>query len=107
MGLATLFLTPLLFFMPNTTLAAIIIVAVLSLVDFGALKHTWGYSCAEFAAMVATILVTWLEGVESGLIAGVGLSIFLHLYATSRPHVAVMGQIPGTSTSATSSATRR
>ena len=96
-GLATLFLTPLLFYMPKTALAAIIIVAVLSLVDFAALKHTWNYSRAEFAAMVATILVTWLDGVESGLIAGVGLSIFLHLYATSRPHVAVIGQIPGTS----------
>ncbi len=96
-ALATLFLTPLLFFMPKTALAAIIIVAVLSLVDFAALKHTWDYSRAEFAAMVATILVTWLDGVESGLIAGVGLSIFLHLYATSRPHVAVIGQIPGTS----------
>ena len=95
-GLATLFLTPLLFYMPKTALAAIIIVAVLSLVDFAALKHTWNYSRAEFAAMVATILVTWLDGVESGLIAGVGLSIFLHLYATSRPHVAVIGQIPGT-----------
>jgi sulfate permease, SulP family len=47
--------------------------------------------------MAATILVTWADGVESGLIAGVGLSIFLHLYATSRPHVAVIGQIPGTS----------
>ena len=39
-GLATLFLTPLLFYLPKTALAAIIIVAVLSLVDFGALKHT-------------------------------------------------------------------
>jgi SulP family sulfate permease len=71
-ALATLFLTPLLFFMPKTALAAIIIVAVLSLVDVAALKHTWDYSRAEFAAMVATILVTWLDGVESGLIAGVG-----------------------------------
>ena len=96
-GLATLFLTPLLFYMPKTALAALIIVAVLSLVDFAALRRTWDYSRAEFAAMVATILVTWLDGVESGLIAGVGLSIFMHLYSTSRPHVAVIGQIPGTS----------
>jgi SulP family sulfate permease len=96
-GLATLFLTPLLFYMPKTALAALIIVAVLSLVDFAALRRTWDYSRAEFAAMVATILVTWLDGVESGLIAGVGLSIFIHLYSTSRPHVAVIGQIPGTS----------
>jgi sulfate permease, SulP family len=95
-ALATLFLTPLLYFLPNATLAATIIVAVLSLVDLGALKHTWHYSKADGAAMAATILLTLVEGVEAGLIAGVGLAIFLHLYATSKPHVAVVGQIPGT-----------
>ena len=46
--------------------------------------------------MASTILVTLVLGVEVGLVVGVGLSIFLHLYATSRPHVAVVGQIPGT-----------
>ena len=45
--------------------------------------------------MLATILVTLVEGVEAGLIAGVALGILLHLYSTSRPHVAVVGQIPG------------
>jgi SulP family sulfate permease len=50
----------------------------------------------DFAAMAATILVTLVAGVEPGLVVGVGLSIFLHLYATSRPHVAVVGQLPGT-----------
>jgi SulP family sulfate permease len=95
-ALATLFLTPLLFFLPKAVLGAIIIAAVLSLVDLGALKHTYAYSKADFAAMAGTILLTWLEGVEAGLILGVALSIFLHLYATSRPHVAVVGQIPGT-----------
>jgi len=95
-GLATLFLTPLLFHLPKAALAAIIIVAVLSLVDFGALRRTYAYSRADFAAMVGTILVTWAGGVEAGLLAGVAVSIFLHLYATSRPHVAVVGQIPGT-----------
>ncbi len=95
-ALVTLFLTPLLFFLPNATLAATIIVAVLSLVDLGALRRTYAYSRADFAAMAATILLTLAEGVEAGLLAGVGLSIFLHLYRTSRPHVAVVGQIPGT-----------
>jgi sulfate permease, SulP family len=95
-ALATLFLTPLLFFLPKAVLGAIIIVAVLSLVDLGALKRTFHYSRADFAAMAATILVTWAAGVEAGLVVGVALSIFLHLYATSRPHVAVVGQIPGT-----------
>jgi sulfate permease, SulP family len=95
-ALVTLFLTPLLFFLPKATLAATIVVAVLSLVDLKALKHTWDYSRADFAAMAATILVTLVEGVEAGLVVGVGLSIFLYLYATSRPHIAVVGQIPGT-----------
>jgi SulP family sulfate permease len=95
-ALVTLFLTPLLFFLPKATLAATIIVAVLSLVDFGALKRTFAFSKADFAAMAATILVTLVEGVELGLVVGVGLSIFLHLYQTSKPHVAVVGQIPGT-----------
>jgi SulP family sulfate permease len=95
-AIATLFLTPLLFFLPKAALAAIIIVAVLSLVDIGAIRHTWAYSRTDYAAMIGTIVVTWLDGVEAGLLVGVGLSIFLHLYKTSRPHVAVVGQIPGT-----------
>jgi sulfate permease, SulP family len=97
-ALATLFLTPLLYFLPNATLAATIIVAVLSLVDLRALQRTFVYSKADFAAMVATIVVTLADGVEVGLVVGVALAIFLHLYATSRPHVAVVGQIPGTAT---------
>ena len=95
-GLATLFLTPLLYFLPVATLAATIIVAVLSLVDLGSLKRTWAYSKADFAAQAATILLTLGFGVEAGIVAGVGLSIFLHLYRTSQPHVAVIGQVPGT-----------
>ena len=95
-ALATLFLTPLLFFLPKATLAATIVVAVLSLVDLGALRRTWEYSRADFLAMAATILLTLTIGVEAGLVAGVGLSIFLHLYRTSKPHVAIVGQVPGT-----------
>ena len=96
MALATMFLTPLLYFLPKATLAATIIVAVLSLVDLGALRRVWAHSHSDFAAMAATIVVTLLAGVELGIIAGVGLSIALHLYRTSRPHVAVVGQVAGT-----------
>ncbi len=96
MALATLFLTPMLFFLPKATLAATIIVAVLTLVDLGAIKRTYAYSRTDAAAMVATILVTLGVGVEQGILAGVALSIVLHLYRTSRPHVAIVGQVPGT-----------
>ncbi|HEU0222703.1 MAG TPA: sulfate permease, partial [Paracoccaceae bacterium] len=95
-ALATLFLTPLLFFLPVATLAATIIVAVLSLVDLGSLRRTFRYSRSDFAAQAATIALTLLVGVEAGIMAGVGLSLMLHLYRTSRPHSAIVGQVPGT-----------
>jgi SulP family sulfate permease len=95
-ALATLFLTPLLFYLPKATLAATIIVAVLSLVDFSVLKRTWAYSRADFAAVAMTIIVTLGFGVEAGVSTGVALSIVLFLIRTSRPHMAVVGQVAGT-----------
>lgn len=95
-AIATLVLTPLIFFLPKATLAATIIVAVLSLVDLSALKRTWDYSRSDFAAMLATIVLTLVEGVELGIIAGVGLSVLLYLYRTSKPHSAIVGRVPGT-----------
>ena len=71
-ALATLFLTPLLFHLPKATLGATIIVAVLSLVDFAALKRT-GRLRTDSAAMLATIGFTLAKGVEAGLVVGVGL----------------------------------
>ena len=94
--LAALLLTPLLFFLPKATLAATIIVAVLSLVDFSILQKTWTYSKVDFAAVAATIFLTLGFGVEMGVSAGVILSIGLFLYKTSRPHVAEVGLVPGT-----------
>ncbi len=95
-ALAALFLTPYLFFLPKAVLAATIIVAVLTLIDFEAIGRAWVYSTHDFAAMAATILVTLFIGVELGVTVGVFLSIFLHLYNTSRPHFAIVGQVPGT-----------
>ena len=95
-ALATLFLTPLLHFLPVATLAATIIVAVLSLVDFGSIRRTWVYSRSDALAAMATIGLTWLLGVEAGVIAGVAVSIGLHLWRTSQPHCAIVGQVPGT-----------
>ncbi len=94
--LAALFLTPLIFFLPKATLAATIIVAVLSLVDFSVLKRAWAFSRADFAAVSVTIALTLLFGVEAGVTAGVVTSILVHLYKTSRPHMAVVGRVPGT-----------
>lgn len=94
--LASLLLTPALYYLPQATLSATIIVAVLSLVDFGILKRTWAYSKADFVALAATLLATLGLGVETGLVVGVGVSLALYLYRTSRPHIAIVGLVPGT-----------
>ncbi len=93
---AALFLTPLLYFLPKATLAATIIIAVLSLVDLRVLKTAWTYSKADFAAVLSTIVLTLIVGVETGVAAGVLVSLLLFVWKTSRPHVAEVGQVPGT-----------
>ncbi|SNR27021.1 SulP family inorganic anion transporter [Puniceibacterium sediminis] len=96
LAIAALMLTPLIHYLPNATLAATIIVAVLGLVDLSILKTAWTYSRSDFAAVAVTMLVTLLVGVEAGVSSGVLLSILLHLHRTSRPHVAEVGLVPGT-----------
>ncbi|MDH0727321.1 sulfate permease [Stutzerimonas stutzeri] len=94
-GITVVLFTPLFHNLPHAVLAATIIVAVLSLVDLAALKRTWRYSRQDAAAMAATMLGVLLVGVESGIMLGVGLSLLLFLWRTSQPHVAVVGQLPG------------
>lgn len=96
LAFAAVALTPLVHYLPKATLAATIIVAVLSLVDFSILGKTWRYARSDFAAVAATILLTLGLGVEIGVASGVVLSILLHLTKTSRPHVAEVGLVPGT-----------
>lgn len=96
LAIAAVALTPLIYFLPKATLAATIIVAVLSLVDFSILKRTWNYSKTDFTAVATTIVLTLAFGVEVGVASGVILSILLHLYKTSRPHIAEVGLVPGT-----------
>ncbi|MFO1107027.1 MAG: sulfate permease [Amaricoccus sp.] len=95
-AVATLTLTPFLFYLPKAVLAATIVVAVLSLVDLSILRRAWAYSRADFAAVATTIVLTLLVGVEAGVSAGVALSVLLFLWRTSRPHIAEVGRVPGT-----------
>lgn len=95
-ALASLLLTPALYYLPQATLAATIVVAVLSLVDLHVLKDTWTWSRPDFAAVFVTLAATLLLGVEQGLVAGIAVSLALHLFRTSRPHIAVVGLVPGT-----------
>ncbi len=94
--LASLFLTPALYYLPQATLGATIVVAVLSLVDFGMLRATWRFSKLDFVAVATTLLATLAAGVETGLVLGVVVSLALFLLRASRPHIATVGLMPGT-----------
>ncbi|SDK25768.1 SulP family inorganic anion transporter [Microbulbifer yueqingensis] len=95
-ALAALFLTPFLYYLPKATLAATIVVAVLTLVDFSILRKTWRFSRSDFVAVLVTIVITLLFGVEAGVACGVGASIALFLFRTSKPHIAEVGLVEGT-----------
>ena len=95
-ALVALFLTPFLYHLPKAVLAATIIVAVLSLVDFSIIKKTWRFSKRDWGSVVATLFLTLGFGVEVGVSSGVLISISLHLYRTARPHVAEVGLVEGT-----------
>jgi len=94
-ALVSLFLTPLLYHLPNATLAATIIVAVVSLIDFSVVKKTWRFSRSDWSAVVITLVMTLLAGVEAGVSCGVLLSLGLHLLRTAKPHIAEVGLVEG------------
>jgi SulP family sulfate permease len=91
-----LFLTPYLYYLPIVTLAAMILLAVISLFDLAAMKRTLAYSLKDFSALIITFSLTLTQGLEWGLIAGIVVSIALHLYRSSSPHFAILGQVPNT-----------
>ena len=68
---------------------------MLGLIDLPSLRRTWRYSAQEGMAQLATLLGVLLYGVEIGILLGVSLSLLLFLWRTSRPHMAVVGQLPG------------
>jgi SulP family sulfate permease len=95
-GITAVFFTSALYYLPIATLAAMIMLAVTSLIDFDAMRRTWRYSRQDFAAWLLTVVITLAQGVELGLICGVILAIALHLYNSSNPHIAVLGKVAGT-----------
>ncbi len=93
MSVALLFLTPLLYFLPHSVLAAIIIVSVSTLIDYRAFKHAWLYDKADALALLVTFFMVLTLGVEVGILTGASLSIGIYLHRSSKPHVAVIGRV--------------
>ena len=95
-ALTLIALTPLFFFLPKATLGAIIIVAIIPLIDVHAFKEAWSYDRTDAASMIVTFFSVLIFNVETGIIAGVILSIALYLHRSSQPHIAIVGQVDGT-----------
>ncbi|MFN7693378.1 MAG: SulP family inorganic anion transporter [Burkholderiales bacterium] len=87
--------SPVLALLPQAVLAAVVILAVLPLVEPGAFVRAWHYSRSEGALMVAVALLVLTVGVELALALGVAASVALLLQRTARPHWAEVGRLPG------------
>jgi SulP family sulfate permease len=92
--LTLLFLTPLLYHLPQAVLAAVIIMAVIGLVNFAAIKHAWQASRHDGIAAIVTFVVTLAAAphLDNGILAGAGLAILLYLLRTMNPRVAILGR---------------
>jgi SulP family sulfate permease len=97
-ALTLLFLTPLFYYMPNAVLAAIVMVAVAGLIDLREIRFLWRVKRPDFAMMAVTFLATLALGIEEGIVVGVVVSLILVVHQSSRPHVARLGRLPGTTT---------
>lgn len=95
-AITLMFLTPLFYFLPQTILAAIILVAVANLLDFGTLKRLWGYDKGDAIAWSAAFIAVLATSVETGILIGAAISLALHLWRTSKPHIAIVGRIGDT-----------
>ena len=95
-AVSVLFLMPLFHHLPQAVLAAIIILAVIGLIDFGMPHRLWRYNKADAVALLLTFVAVIAVGITKGILIGVASTVILHLWRTSRPHLAVVGRVPNT-----------
>ena len=91
-----LLLTGLFYYMPQAVLAAIIMTAIVGLIDVEAVKHLWQVKRDGLVILVITFASTLIIGIEEGLAIGIGASLLWFIIRATRPHTAVLGRIPGT-----------
>jgi SulP family sulfate permease len=96
MSVVLLGLTGWFYHLPQTVLAATIIIAVMTLVDFSVLKHAWHFDRADAIAFITTVAGVLILGVEQGILLGVALSLATIILKTSQPHIAQVGRVAGT-----------
>jgi len=93
-ALTLLFLTPLFFHLPNTILAAIIMVAVFGLIDTKFPVLLWRTKKEDFLMLAIAFVVTLGLGIKEGIGISVAMSLLAVIYKTTKPHFAVLGKVP-------------
>jgi high affinity sulfate transporter 1 len=96
LALCLLFLTGLLENLPKAVLAAVVLTAILGLFDFRGLLYMWRVSRMDFYAATIAIVGVLFLGILQGILLAALISILLLLARASRPHVALLGRVPGT-----------
>ncbi|KAJ4848158.1 Sulfate transporter 4.1, chloroplastic [Turnera subulata] len=96
MGCSLLFLTPLFEYIPQCALAAIVVSAVVGLVDYDEAIFLWRVDKKDFVLWVITSTTTLFLGIEIGVLVGVGASLAFVIHESANPHIAVLGRLPGT-----------
>ncbi|CAA0809402.1 Sulfate transporter 4.1- chloroplastic [Striga hermonthica] len=96
MGCALQFMTPLFEQIPQCVLAAIVISAVIGLVDYDEATFLWRVDRRDFLLWIITCMVTLFLGIEIGVLVGVGVSLAFVIHESANPHIAILGRLPGT-----------
>lgn len=96
LGCVLLWFTDIFRALPLTVLSAIIISAAIGLLDLRTFRHAWRYDRADAMAWLGTFGGVLLFGIEAGIALGIGLSLTTLIWQASRPHIAVVGRVPGT-----------
>ncbi|HEA69979.1 MAG TPA: sulfate permease [Desulfobacterales bacterium] len=96
--LTLLFVLPLFFKLPNATLSAVVIQAMLGLLNFAYLRKLFRIDRSEFAYAMAALFGVLVLGILQGVALGVVLSLAVLIRRVSRPATAVLGRLPGTNT---------
>ncbi|WP_010523224.1 SulP family inorganic anion transporter [Aquimarina agarivorans] len=95
-AIVLVFLTPLFYYLPKAILGAIIIVSVLGLLNFNYAIELFKNRKDEFLVLLVSFIFSLFMGIKQGLLFGVLLSLLLMVYRTSKPHIAVLGNVKGT-----------
>jgi SulP family sulfate permease len=96
-AISLLFLTPAFYYLPKAVLAAIIIVAAYGLLDFSMPKKLLSFNLRDLIILNVTLFVTIFIGIKEGILFGVILSLVMLIYKSTKPHIAILGNVPGTS----------